>query len=456
VTPQGPPQRLNILLLTADDMNGDTPGSFGGPPEVTPAIDALAAQGVSYRRAHVPIAICQPSRSAMLTGRWPHRNGAEGFEPIHDDVPVLTDLLRPAGYRVGILGKVDHLAPVERFGWHTAVPQRELGLGRDPAAYARAAAAFVGAAARAGQPWFLMANAHDPHRPFHGSAAELAAFAPERLAEVPAPSRVFKPGDWPVPGFLPDLDAAQREVAEYLSSSRRCDDVVRAVLDVLDESGQADRTLVVFLSDNGMAFPFAKANCYLHGTRTPLVVRWPGRTAAGRVDDEHFVSGLDLFPTFCEAAGIPVPDDLDGTTLTGLLAGEREPGRDHVVTVFHENWGKDRFEMRCIQDGRHGYIWNSWSDGGTRYVAEHMGTDTWRAMDEASATDGVLAARRDFYLFRRPEELYDVGDTDSLEELSGRAESAPVLAEFRRRLGDWMAAVDDPLRDRFTESILRP
>ena len=441
----------NILLLTADDMNGDTPGAFGGPREVTPRIDALAAEGVMFRRAHVPVAICQPSRSAMLTGKWPHRNGAEGFGPIRADVPVLTDLLRPAGYRVGILGKVDHLAPVERFGWDLAVPQPDLGVGRDPVAYAAAARSFIGGT----EPWFLMANAHDPHRPFHGSADELKTFGPERLARVPAPSHVFKPGDWEVPGFLPDLKESRREVAEYLSSSRRCDDVVGAVLDVLEQSGQADRTLVVFLSDNGMAFPFAKANCYLHGTRTPLVVRWPGVTTPGGDDGDQFVSALDLFPTFCDAAGIAVPGDLDGRTLTGLLGGETEADRDHVVTVFHENWGKDRLEMRCIQDARYGYIWNSWSDGATTYKAEHMATDTWRAMERAAADDPAIAARTSFYVHRRPEELYAVDDVDSLEDLSDRSDSAPVLERFRAQLLAWMTEVDDPLRDRFS-ALLRP
>lgn len=108
-------QRPNVLLITADDMSGDTPATFGGPPGVTPAIDALAEEGMSFLRAHVPIAVCQPSRSAMMTGRWPHRNGAEGFEPVRDDVPVLTELLKEVGYRTGILSKVVHLAPLEKF-----------------------------------------------------------------------------------------------------------------------------------------------------------------------------------------------------------------------------------------------------------------------------------------------------------------------------------------------------
>jgi N-sulfoglucosamine sulfohydrolase len=443
---------MNLLLITADDMNGDTPGCCGGPPSVTPAIDRLASDGVLFRRAHVPVAICQPSRSALMTGRFPHRNGAEGFEPIDPGIPVLTDVLKAAGMRVGILGKVDHLAPVERFGWDTIVTFPQLGLGRDPGRYAAATRSFLQAAATEGRDWFLMANAHDPHRPFHGSPDE-ASFPPAALAEVPAPSYVFSPGEWPVPGFLPDLPDARRELAEYLSSCRRCDDVVAAVLAEVDAAGRRDDTLVVFLSDNGMAFPFAKANCYLHGTRTPLVVRWPGVTGHGTVDVTHFVSTLDLFATFCDAVGAAVPDDLDGASLLDVLQGRLDPRRDHVATVFHENWGKQRFEMRCLQTGEFGYLWNAWADGNARYFAEHMQTATWRAIEAAAETDRVVAARRDYYLIRQPEELYAVYDSDSLRDLTGEPWAGDVLREFRERMHRWMVDVGDPLELRYRELV---
>ncbi|HKU11154.1 MAG TPA: sulfatase-like hydrolase/transferase, partial [Sinomonas sp.] len=102
----------NILLITADDMDGNTPGSFGGPVDATPNLDRLAAEGMVFRRGNVPAAVCQPSRSALVTGLWPHRNGAEGFEPIDEGIGVITDLLREKGYLAGILGKVKHLQPV--------------------------------------------------------------------------------------------------------------------------------------------------------------------------------------------------------------------------------------------------------------------------------------------------------------------------------------------------------
>src|SRR5512133_2833503 len=74
---------LNFLLITADDMNYNSPNCFGGKvPNLTPNIDKLASQGMRFDYAHVTVAVCQPSRSALMTGRYPHRNGAEGFNPI--------------------------------------------------------------------------------------------------------------------------------------------------------------------------------------------------------------------------------------------------------------------------------------------------------------------------------------------------------------------------------------
>ncbi|MER7243366.1 sulfatase [Kribbella sp. NPDC000426] len=440
----------NILLITADDMEGTTPGAFGGPAGVTPALDRLAAEGMVFRRAHVAIAVCQPSRSAIMTGQWPHRNGAEGFQPINDGVPLLTSLLSAAGYSVGILGKVNHLQPVERFGWDTVVEMRDLGLGRDPARYADEAAGFLARAE--GRPWFLMVNAHDPHRPFHGSA-DVAEMFGAAASDIPEPSRVFGADHAVPPGYLPDLPAVREEYAQYLSSARRCDDVVGAVLGRLDAAGLTDSTLVVFLSDNGMAFPFSKANCYLQSTHTPLIVRWPGQVDPGEEAD-RFVTMLDLFPTFCEVGGVE-PGDTDGRSLVPLLTGGA-PGveRDHIVTVFHETAAKRRYEMRCVQNERYGYIWNGWADGTTDYRAENMAGLSWSAMLAAASSDDAVSERVRFYRTRAVEELYDlVEDPDSLDNLANRPEYREQLTSMRSLLGRWMADTGDPRRTSFEGAI---
>ncbi|MEW9555848.1 sulfatase [Nonomuraea sp. NPDC050783] len=446
------PAAPNILLLTVDDMGGDTPGCFGGRADLTPAIDRLYGQGTSFHRTHVPVAICQPSRSAMLTGRYPHRNGAEGFEPIRDDVPVLNDLLRPRGYLTGILGKASHLTPVERFAWDLRADPPELGMGRDPARYAQAAATLFERAKAEGRPFFLMANAEDPHRPFHGSAAERIAFTPEQRATMATPSRVYTPDEAAVPGFLPDLPAVRQEFAEYLSSARRADDTLAAVLAALETSGLAAGTLVVFMSDNGIAVPYAKANCYAHSTRTPLVVRWPGVTRPRHADRTHFVSTLDLFPMLCRAAGAPVPGGLDGRDLTPLLGGGVQAGRGSVTTVFHKSAADTRYDMRGVHGPRWSYIWNAWSDGQASYQAENMSGLTWRAMVTAAATDPAVAERVAFYQHRAPEELYDLErDPHALRNLARDTSpaSAAVLAAKRAALDAWMRATGDPAHDRY-------
>jgi N-sulfoglucosamine sulfohydrolase len=431
-------------------MDAHTPSVFGGPAGITPHIDALASEGIRFERAHVVAAVCQPSRSAIMTGLLPHRNGAEGFEPIDDGITLLTELLRDAGYQAGILGKVDHIQPVERFGWHTRRSMRELGMGRDPEEYRKAARGFFQEMRESGTPWFLMANAHDPHRPFHGSAQELEKFSDAERSVIPAPSRVYAAGAERAPGFLPDIPAVQEEYAEYLSSARRCDDVVGAVLGALDETGYAENTLVLFLSDNGMAFPFAKANVYLRSTLTPLIMRWPNAIPAGAVDRDSLVSSLDFFPTICEAAGIPVPADLDGDSLTALLTRSEPIERDTMFTVFHETSGKKRFEMRCAQDTDYGYIWNQWSDGETDYVAENMIGLSWQGMVDAAREDPAVAARAGFYLRREPEELYDLrADPYALENLIARPELAAVVADFRARMLAWMTGTRDPQVDQF-------
>jgi len=337
--------------------------------DVTPNIDALARQSRWFVHAHVAAAICQPSRQAMMTGRYPHNNGAPGFHPIDPSIPTLQAHLREAGFINGILGKVDHLAPQQKYRWEHVREMSELGQGRDPGKYYRFAAEFLDRARSGRRPFFFMANSHDPHRPFAGSDQEKHTRLRETGDGYPDPSRIYHPGEIQVPGFLPNLPEVRREVAEYLSSCRRADDTVGAILKALDESGEAKNTIIIFLSDNGMAFPYAKANCYLSSTRTPLLVRWPGRVTPG-VDRTHFICGVDFMPTILEIMRLPQPGDMDGTSFLPLLCGESQSGRESVFTTINTLASARAFPMRCLQNHRYGYIFNAWSDGQTERVAD--------------------------------------------------------------------------------------
>ncbi len=444
-------RRPNVLLITADDMNWNAVGAFGCPVQgTTPHLDRLAAEGLRFERAHVTIAVCQPSRGALMTGRYPHRSGGEGFYHLRfAGIPILPALLREAGYAVGILGKVGHSTPYADFKWDMAHDQAELGAGRNPAVYHDHAKAFCTQAAEQGQPFFLMANAHDPHRPFYGN--DKPEWYDGRTSPPAAvPSRVFRPEEIEVPGFLPDLPEVRLEVAEYYSSVRRCDDTVGRLLDVLDETGTRDDTLVVFLSDNGMAFPFAKTNCYLNSTRTPWIVRFPGRVRPGAVDTEHFVSGIDLAPTILQAAGAAQPHGMDGASFLPLLRGEAQPGRDKVFTQFHQTSGRRNFPMRCVQTARLGYIYNPWSDGVRAFQNESQSGRTFKAMVRAAAEDASVGARVELFVHRVPEELYDLhNDPDALHNRVDDPRFEGELQNLRQELSAWMRRTGDPAAGAF-------
>ncbi|MBI4876687.1 MAG: sulfatase [Acidobacteria bacterium] len=448
--------RPNVLLITADDMNWDAPGCFGNPmPNVTPNIDRLASQGMRFEHAHVTVAVCQPCRSALMTGRYPHRNGAEGFQPIREDVPTLQEQLRGAGYLNGILSKTEHLAPQSKFCWDYFEPAATLGAGRDPSLYHRHTAEFLKRARSAGKPFFLMANASDPHRPFAGSDQEAAGQTKKKRADKPQPvRRTLRPGEVRVPGFLPDIPEVRREVAEYYTSVYRCDETVGEVLRALRESGLEQNTLVMFLSDNGMSFPYSKTNCYRDSTRTPWIVRWPGRVKPSVVEGRHMISGIDFMPTVLEVAGLPAVEGMDGRSFVPVLEGRGQAGREQVVTVFHETSGRQRFEMRALETPRFGYIYNGWSDGKRIFRNESQNGRTFAAMREAAQTDPGIAARVEFFVKRVPEEFYDYqADPHALRNLIQTPQHQAEIGRMRRALLDWMRKTADPVAGAFQERI---
>lgn len=443
-------KRPNFLMITADDMNWDSPGCFGGQtPAITPNIDRLAKKGMRFHFAHITIAVCQPCRSVWMTGRYPHRNGAEGFQAIHVNVPTLQESLHEAGYRNGILGKVRHLAPPEKFKWDMAHDVGELGRGRDPEKYYQYAKGFFQQAKAKGKSFFLMANSHDPHRPFHGSQQERQRFS-KQLESIAKPSRAYQPAEVKVPEFLPDIPDVRKEIAQYYGSVRRCDDTVGAVLRALGESGLEENTLVMFLSDHGMPLPFAKTNCYLHSTKTPWIVCWPGEVKPHTEDHEHFISGVDFMPTILDAAGVESPEGLDGTSFLPLLFGKKQTGRDKVFTQFHQTSARRRYPMRCVQNHRFGYIFNPWSDGKRIFRNESQSGLTFKAMQGAARTDSEIAARVKLFQYRVLEEFYDFkNDPDALTNLIDDPKYQKEINKLRSELLAWMEHTGDPALNAF-------
>lgn len=447
---------MNVLLLTLDDMNYNSKDFLRpGSEPLTPNMDALAQDALRFSESHVTIAVCQPSRSALMTGRYPHHNGARGFEAIAPGVPTLSGILHEAGYYTAIIGKETHIAPKEAFCWDSYIRTlcEENGFGRDPGVYYCETRRVLELAAAEKKPFFLMANSHDPHRPFAESADELAQFG----RTLPVSCR-YTAEDVRVPGFLPDLPAIRTETAQYLTSVHRADETVGEILRALREAGQFDNTIIMVLSDNGMAMPFAKANCYLNSTKSPYLMRWPGHTA--KHETAALVSGIDYMPTILEMLHLPCPEGIDGRSMAHLFEIGSDTQYEDIYTAFFKTAKNQvtkterHFPMRCVQDTRYAYIYNSWPDGETKFTVEAMAGLTYKAMEQAAETDAAIAERVRLYRLRVREELYDtVHDPDALHNLIDDPAYAALAAHYRRRMHIYMTQTKDELLECFERQI---
>jgi N-sulfoglucosamine sulfohydrolase len=432
----------NILLFTADDLHAESLGVYGGKPaDLTPNLDAFAAESLLFNRAHVNVAICAPCRAVIATGRYSHRSGAMGFMPAREDVPDIVTRLQAGGYHTWILGKYGHSTPKKSMKWDYHFDQKDLGNGRNPDLYKQRAETFFKQSKDAGKPFYFMVNSHDPHRPYCD---------PEKLTKGAAmPSRTYKPSEVTVPGFLPDLPGVRAEMGTYLNSTRRLDDTFGATMQALKHAGVADNTLVLFITDNGIAVPFAKCNTWFHSSHSPLLVRWPGVVKPETHDDSHFVSVVDFFPTFLEVTSVKGPDGLDGRSFLSLLKGESQKCREHVFTQIDSKAGGEYVPMRAVQNANYGYIYNPFSDGKYWYRNNNEGK-TMAAMNKAAKDDPAIAARIDLFRHRVPEEFYNLEkDPNCLINLIDDPKHAAALKALQTLMVVQMKKTQDPMLPAF-------
>lgn len=451
--------KTNFLLLTVDDMNYDSVNFVREEKkkrELMPNLDGLKECGKTFTNSHVTIGLSQPSRSVLMTGMYPHCNGARGFEDIRPDVTTLMQILKTDGYFNGIIGKENHISPKEQFCWdvyeHTYHDEDDFG--RSPDSYYKKTKSFFSKVKETDAPFFLMVNSHDPHRPFAGSDDEVTMFG----RQLPYEDR-FHEEDVEVPAFVPDLPDIRKEFAQYLNSVYRADQTIGQVLRAVKEEGYWENTVIWFLSDNGMSMPFAKANCYLNSTKSPYTVMWKDHITPGSVSDA-LVSGIDYMPTILEIAGLSCPADVNGKSLLPVLMNEEDEQYEDIYTFFYKTaknnvTKRERyFPMRCVQNKQFAYIYNSWYGQEDLYRTETMAGLSFKAMEKAAETDQKIADRVQFYLNRVPEELYDYQtDPQALCNLAGEPEYRAMVDAFRKKMHAYMVESGDELLEKFEKDM---
>ena len=435
----------NILIVTVDDMSCDSIGAFGCKlDDTSPNIDELAKRGMRYEFAHVQVGNCMPCRNVMFSGRYPHNNGVEGFyqvkEPKH---PFMVELMQQAGYFVGIRGKVTHSTPYHPYPWDADMTSidGEKQDNKNANSYYRSTKLGIELAEKANKPFCLNINISDPHKPFVKMNRD------GTIANDPnVPSRLYKPDEVPIPGYLIDHPDVRFELAQYYSSVRRADDCFGEIMRALKESGKQESTVVIFLSDHGMPLPFAKTQLYHHSTRTPWIVHWPGVTKPGSIDREHMISVVDMVPTLLEIAGADQPDGLDGNSFLPTIHGENQSNRQWVYKVYNENSGGSRQPIRGVQSKKFLYLFNPWSDEKRLLKGATLGTATYKTMQKVAKTDKAVAARLKLFNYRIPEEFYDVeNDPDCLNNLIDDPKFATALSKHRTKTEEFMVNSNDPM-----------
>jgi N-sulfoglucosamine sulfohydrolase len=405
----------NVVIVITHDT-GRHLGAYGRPV-ATPNLDRLAAEGVLFEQAFCTAPQCSPSRASLLTGLVPHRHGLIGLAHrgfrLHPDAlrRPLTRLLVEAGYRTHLFGFQHEAVDPHDLGYQHVVQPPSTGtrphLCRD---VAPAAATFL--ASRPTEPFFAMVGFEETHRPFDPSDTPLA--------------------DVQVPAFLPDAPVVRRDIADLEGSVREADAAVGQILAALDESNLADRTLFVYTTDHGIAFPGAKGTLFDPGIEVGLIARGPGGFSGGRCLS-GLVSNVDLFPTIHDLSGLTPPEDTDGVSLIPMVTGTAPSVRPEVFAELTYHTAYD--PMRAIRTGRYKYI-RSFAER-PLHLPAHV---------DASPTKDLLRERGYFEGRRPPEMLFDLQhDPHERSNLAGDPASASIRDALRDRLERWMHATRDPL-----------
>ncbi len=432
--------RPNVLLIVSEDNSPDL-SCYGNSFVQTPNLDRLAAQGVRFERAFVATASCSESRSAILTGLYPHQNGQIGLAThkysMHRHWPSLPSLLKQQGYRTGIIGKL-HVNPKSAFPFDFQWNQAAFCSfsHRDVRKIADVADGFI---TESDQPFFLMVNYPDAHLPWLPQQQD--------LPETPLTANDVKT----LPFVGVDVPRLRACTADYYNCMSRLDSGIGMLLKKLALAGHERDTLVIYLSDHGAQFQRGKLSCYEGGLRVPLIVRWPGRAKAGLVSD-RLVGTVDLLPTILEAVGAEVPAGLAGRSMEPLFRGDAATWREYLFAEYHSHYPPIYFPQRTVRDGRFKLIVNLLQDR-PNPVAQPKEPVVTRlpsyvtSSDLAGATDAV---RRGYGTWKDapPVELYDLeNDPYEFENLAGQSAFADVEKRLLTQLDLWRRQTGDPLID---------
>ena len=433
----------NILFLMADDWSFPHAGALGDPVVKTPTFDRLAREGVLFKNAFVCAPSCTPSRHSVASGQyhWRLGDGVNLGGSLSREIPVYPELLAEAGYVTG-------------FSRKGTAPSKHRFRDGDPFGPRFQNFEAFYANRKPGKPFCFWNGAGEPHRPYQWGSGK------ENGIEL---------GAIEVPACLPDNEVVRTDLADYYDRVQRFDRDAARILSLIEKKGELENTIVVMSGDNGMPFPRCKATLYDLGTRVPLAIRWGKRVLGGRTLGD-FVSLTDVAPTFLEAAGLTVPNEMTGRSLLRQLlattGGQIDPERDHVLAGMERHVQPN--PSRAIRTADFLYIRNfapaAWPDGRAKGEQPHYDftktpwpttpgafshnvdpgpTKQWMRENAGKGNDASLVQ---LAFGKRPsEELYDLTkDPDQMSNVVNEAGYRSVRDRLSRRLATELRESGDP------------
>jgi N-sulfoglucosamine sulfohydrolase len=427
--------RPNFILFIADDMSAEDCGPYGNKGVQTPNLNRLAREGMRFTRAFVTTSSCSPSRSSLLTGKYPHNTGAEQLHwPLSGKHTTFVQLLKEAGYYTAAAGKW-HIGPEVKKHFDRVTEPGDAGFQLPLVGKGRMIADDKSGCKN----WVPTLQNRPKDKPF---VLWLAALDPHRDYEEKIIAKPHRPEDVVVPPYLPDVPETRKDLALYYDEIARLDGFIGEVLAELERQNQASNTFILFIGDNGRPFPRCKTRLYDSGIQTPWIVRWPAKVKAATVC-ERLVSTIDIAPTFIKLAGIAPNKSFEGKDFSPLLQNPMSAVRESAYAEHH--WHDFDACERAIRSEQFKYIRNYFNDLAGTPPADAVRSLTFQAM-RTSRDEGKLtgAQKNSFEKPRAAEELYDLNsDPHEMNNLAADPGYATTLANFRQQLESWQKETRD-------------
>jgi len=433
-----PASRPNIILFIVDDVSWSDLGCYGSRAAArTPNIDRLAAGGRRFDEAYLTASSCSPSRSSIITGRYPHNLGraAELHQPIAAHLPWFPRLLREAGYYTALVGK-NHMSSEKVAPGETAQPPAFdlIGDGSAPGNKGGHATWVQTVQERPREkPFFFWFASHDAHRPWDGDVDWVEAlYGPKH-----------KPAEVKVPPFLSDDAVTRQDLASHQNEITRFDYFIGQVVAELEKQDAVANTLILVMADNGAPFPRAKTRLHDTGMKTPFVAHWPAGIAKAGTPSHSLVSAIDIAPTVLGLAGLSAAPTMQGVSFAPMLGDPAAQVRRHVFS--EHNWHDYEAHGRSIRSEGFLYLRNKRPLLAWQGPADSVASPSFQRLRAVRDAGKLTPEQADVFLAPRPmEELYrtDV-DSDQMRNLATDPDYASTKARLAKLLDEWTEATHD-------------